>query len=211
MFFLLCFGWEAKRDLWLINTQPQPRPHAATAPPRPKQSTTQTHYKITPNNHRPTPDPLQITPTINDTNPGTIAALALSVHPIVLKANAMKKANPGTIAALALSVHPIVLKASAMKKASAMDWAKKKARAMSHGIGRRRTRRRKSASWWARRRRGRAGRRRREKQGVRQRDRVRFERRGLGVWGRREGTEEWERREKKKKWSERREKTNIKQ
>ena len=186
MFFLLCFGLEAERDLWLINTQPQPRPHAATAPPRPKQSTTQTHYKITPNNHRPTPDPLQITPTINDTNPGTIAALALSVHPIVLKA-------------------------SAMKKASAMDWAKKKARAMSHGIGRRRTRRRKSVSWWARRRRGRAGRRRREKQGVRQRDKVRFERRGLGVWGRREGTGEWERREKKKKWSEKREKTNIKQ
>ena len=42
----------------MINTQPQPRLHAATAPPQPKQSTTQTHYKITPNNHGPTPDPI---------------------------------------------------------------------------------------------------------------------------------------------------------
>ena len=42
----------------MINTQPQPRPHAATAPPRPKQSMTPTHYKITPNNHDPTPDPI---------------------------------------------------------------------------------------------------------------------------------------------------------
>ena len=42
----------------MINTQPQPRPHAATAPPQPKQSTTPTHYKITPNNHGPTPDPI---------------------------------------------------------------------------------------------------------------------------------------------------------
>ena len=42
----------------MINTQPQPRPHAATAPPQPKQSTTPTHYKITPNNHGPTSDPI---------------------------------------------------------------------------------------------------------------------------------------------------------
>ena len=42
----------------MINTQSQPQPHAATAPPRPKQSTTPTHYKITPNNHGPTPDPI---------------------------------------------------------------------------------------------------------------------------------------------------------
>ena len=58
MCFLLYFGLEAERDLWLINTQPQPRPHAATAPPRPKQSTTPTHYKITPNNHGPMPEPI---------------------------------------------------------------------------------------------------------------------------------------------------------
>ena len=42
----------------MINTQPQPQPHAATASPRPKQSTTPTHYKITPNNHGPTPEPI---------------------------------------------------------------------------------------------------------------------------------------------------------
>ena len=42
----------------MINTQPQPQPHTATAPPQPKQSTTPTHYKITPNNHNPTPDPI---------------------------------------------------------------------------------------------------------------------------------------------------------
>ena len=77
----------------MINTQPQPWPHAATAPPRPKQSTTPTHYKITPNNHGPRQTLLQITSTINDTNPGTIAALAQSVHPIVLKARAKKKAR----------------------------------------------------------------------------------------------------------------------
>ena len=37
--------------------------------------------------------PLQITPTINDTNLGTIAALAQSVHLIVLKASAKKKVS----------------------------------------------------------------------------------------------------------------------
>ena len=47
MCFLLCFGLEAERDIWLINTQPQPRPHAATAPPRPK-----THsHKSKPHTH----------------------------------------------------------------------------------------------------------------------------------------------------------------
>ena len=47
MCFLLCFDLEAERDLWLIDTQPQPRPHAATAPPWPK-----THsHKSKPHTH----------------------------------------------------------------------------------------------------------------------------------------------------------------
>ena len=78
----------------------------------PQQSTTPTKARSPPlhhhdpNNQRHTPitkspqttmaprrTPFQITPTINDTNLGTIAALAQLVHPIVLKARAKKKAS----------------------------------------------------------------------------------------------------------------------
>ena len=177
MCFLLCFGLEAERDLWLINTQPQPRPHAATAPPRPKQSTTQTHYKITPNNHGPTPDPI--------TN-----------HPNNQRHQPRHDRRIGPIG-----------------PPDRVESEKKKASAMSQGIGSPKAENAAAnvsvlvSTEAPRSSRATAP---RETGSGRQRDRVRFERRGLGFEGEERNRRLREKR-KEKKWSERREKMNIKQ
>ena len=176
MCFLLCFGLEAERDLWLINTQPQPR-----------------WPKPTPTNQNPTPippDPITNHPNNQRHQPRHNRRLGPISTPdrLLDRVESQIRANDELVSNFGSRAR------SWWTRGRRRKWARW---ATGSDLRRRRTRQQMSASWWARRRRDRVGRQRREKQGVGDRE-IEWGLKGEDWSLKVRLTEKWERKQNKK-------------